>query len=272
MSGNLAGMQRGVNMKKLIGIELVKMKHYLATWLIAIITIGQGFFYAAVTKYASAIASYPKIEYIIYICTTARWICMASLFMTAYVIAGDFSMRTVQNVLSTGVDKKKYYLSRLFAQMIFIFVIYAGGCAAFILSRIVRTGTVNTAMPFWEFSAVFMVMALQPMVYVALANMISIFCKNQGIAIILGELSLFLALVLRIYSMGKDFYTGSGLKLLKGPIAFEPLYLLETCDMYVYSDAGIFSFAFFKYAVSALILITITSAIGYAWLIRSDLR
>lgn len=259
-------------MKKLIGIELVKMRHYLATWLIAFITIGQGVFYAAVMKYASAIARYPKLEYISYIYSTARWICMASLFTAAYAIAGDFSMRTVQNVLSTGVDKKKYYLSRLFAQMIFMFAIYAGGCVAFILTRIASTGTVNTAMPFWEFLAVFLVMALQPMVYVALANMISIFCKNQGIAIILGELSLFLALILRIYSLGKDFYTGSGPKLLKGPIAYEPLYLLETCDMYVYSDAGIFSFAFFKYAVSALILIIITSAIGYVRLMRSDLR
>lgn len=259
-------------MKKLIGIELVKMKHYLATWLIAILTIGQGIFHAATMKFDSALISYPKLEYVLYIYITARWICMASLFMTAYVIAGDFSMRTVQNVLSTGVNKKKYYISRLFAQMIFMFVIYAGGFAAFVISRIVRTGAVNTAMPFWEFLAVFLVMALQPMVYVALANMISIFCKNQGIAIVLGELSLFLALVLRIYSIGKDFYTGSGLKLLKGPIAFEPLYILESCDMYVYSDAGIFSFAFFKYAVSALILITITSAAGYAWLMRSDLQ
>lgn len=156
--------------------------------------------------------------------------------------------------------------------MIFIFVIYAGGCVVFILCRIARTGAVNTALPFGEFLAVFLVMALQPMVYNALANRISIFCKNQGIAIILGELSLFLALVLRIYSLGEDFYTGSGPQLLKGPMAYEPLYLLETCDMYVYSEAGIFSFAFFKYAVSALILITVTSVVGYARLMRSDLR
>ena len=259
-------------MKKLIGIELVKMKHCWTTWLIAVLTVGQGFFYAAVMKYDSVLASYPKLEYVLYIYETARWICMASLFMTAYVIAGDFSMRTVQNVLSAGIDRKKYYLSRLSAQMLFVFVSYAGGWAVFVISRIVRTGAVNTTMPFWEFLAVFLVMALQPMAYVALANLISVICKKQGIAIILSELSLFFALVLRIYSMGKDFYTASGPKLLRGPIAYEPLYLLETCDMYVYSDAGIFSFAFFQYALSALAIITLTSAAGYAWLVRSDLR
>ena len=258
-------------MRKLIGIELVKMRHDWATWLMAVITIGQGFFYAASMRYA--IASYPKIEYISYVPSTARWICMASVFMVAYVIAGDFSMRTVQNVLSIGVDKKIYYLSRLFAQMIFIFVIYAGGCIVFVVSRIVLTGTVNTAMSFWEFMAVFLVMALQPMVYVALANMIGVFCKNQGIAVILSELSLLLLLILRMYSVGEDFYTGDGSRLLlKGPLAYEPMYLLEICNAFAYSDAGIFSFSFFKYAVSALSIIAITTVAGYARLIHSDLQ
>lgn len=260
-------------MKKLIGIEFMKMKYYLVTWLAAVITVGQGFFHAVLMdKYHFNLVRYPKLEYVVYIYLTARLICMISLFMAAYVIAGDFSMRTVQNVLSTGVDRKKYYLSRLFAQMLFLFITYAGGCIAFVVSRIVITGAVNTAMSFWEFTAFFLVMALQPMVYIALANMISVFCKNQSIAVILSELSLFLALILRIYAMGEEFYTGTGSQLLKGPLAYEPLYLLETCDMYVYSAAGIFSFAYFKYAISALVIITITSAVGYVRLIRSDLR
>ena len=258
-------------MGKLIGIEFIKMKHDPVTWLTALITVGQGLVHAVMlNRYRIDLVRYPKMEYAVYVYLTARVICMVSLFMAAYVIAGDFSMRTVQNVLASGIDRKKYYLSRLSAQMIFLSAAYTGGCVVFVASRIVITGTVNASMSFGEFMVFFLVMALQPMVYVSLANMISVFCKNQGVAVILSEISLFLALILRIYSMGKDFYTGFG--RLKGPLACEPMYLLETCDRFVYSEAGIFSFAFIRYAFSAVIMIAVFTASGYRRLTRSNLR
>ena len=256
-------------MMKLIGVELVKLRRYPVTWLVALISVGQGVLNAVLGRYGFALSRHPEVEYIIFIYATARWFCMASLFMTAYAIAGDYSMRTVLNVLSAGVDKKKYYISRLAAQMFFIFGLYICGFAAFIAVRILVTGKVNTALPPAQLLVLFLVMAMQLMAYVAVANMIGVCCKRQALAIFLSEAWIFLALILRIYFMGEVNNSSAGYIKIKGPMAFEPLWVVESVERYL---GNIFSFGFLKYAISASVIIVVTSVIGYAALLRSDVQ
>lgn len=250
-------------MRKLIGIELVKMRRCGAAWLVALISVGQSVFYAVMDgRYIQAIARYPRTEYILYIYGTARWFCMASLFMTAYAIAGDFSMRTVLNVLSAGISKRKYYLSRLYAQMLFIFGLYACGFAAFVATRILRTGRISTAFPPLQLLLLFLAMAMQPLAYVAVANMISVCCKRQTLAIVISEAWLFLVLILRMY------FKASVLNG-KGPMAYEPMWVLESVDQYA---GPVFHYGFLKGAVSAAVIIAVSAAAGYLCLTRSDVQ
>ena len=46
--------------------------------------------------------------------------------LAGYVIGGDFSRRTIQNVLSVGIDKKSYYCFRLLVQGMMTGALFAG--------------------------------------------------------------------------------------------------------------------------------------------------
>lgn len=256
-------------MRKLIGIELVKMRRSGAAWLVALISLGQGVLYAVMDdRYTAVLVRYPRVEYILYTYNTARWFCMAALFMGAYAIAGDFSMGTVRNVMAAGIDKGKYYFSRLWAQMIFMWGLYAGGFAVFFAARILRTGRVNTAYTPAQFLPLFLVMSMQPLAYAAVANLIGVCCRRQLLSVVVSESWLFLVLILRMYVMGEEYYTNAGALRPQGPMACEPMWILERADRYA---GPVFSYGFLWYALSAAVIIAAAAAAGYACLRRAEL-
>lgn len=264
--------RRGTEMKKLIGIELLKMTHYPAVWLVTLISVGQGVYYAFTDQYALAVARYPEAEYIIFIHSTARWFCMAAVFLTAYTIAGDFSMRTVLNVLAAGIDKSKYYFSRLIAQMLFFFGLYVCGNLFYTAGRILYTGKFNHSLSVKEFLLLVLVMGMQVCAYAAVSNFISLCCKKQALSILLGEVWIFLSIVMRIYAVGEDFYRDQGgYHMPGGPVAYEPMYVMECVEYYVSAFDSVFCFGFLKYALSAAVIISVAGIAGYICMIRSDI-
>lgn len=251
-------------MRKLIGIEFLKMTHSAAVWLVGLLSMGQGIFYGLSHTYDAAIARFPQAEYIVFIRVSARWFCMAAVFLTAYTIAGDFAMRTILNVFSAGIHKTKYYFSRLAALMIFFFCLYLGGNLTYLITRILSTGKVNTSLPAGEFVLLVLVMSMQVIAYVAVANLIGVCCRKQAPAVILGEILLFLSLVLRIYSMGEEYYTNPGAAYrLKGPVVYEPLYVLESVEYYLSSLDSLFCPDFLQYALGAALIMLSAGMAGY---------
>jgi len=257
-------------MGKLIQVELTKIRRYPATWVVALITFAQALFWVFTHKYDANLARYPQVEYVLFTYSTARWFCISSVFLTGYIIAGDFSMRTVLNVLSTGIDKGKYYVSRLAAVLLFTWALFAGSNLFYIVVRILVTGNISTALPLKELLVLLSVMSLQVLSYAAIAHMISICCQKQGLSILLGEVYLFLALIIRMSAMGEEYYTNAGYRL-HGPIAYEPLYVLEKAADFLTGDT-LFCFGFLKYALSAALIITVASLVGYARLTHSDVQ
>ncbi len=148
-------------MRNLILTELTKIRRYPVTWIVVLLTLGQAVFWVFTKKYDANLAYYPQLEYVLFTYCTARWFCISTLFLTAYVIAGDFSMRTVLNVLSAGIDKRKYYFSRLAAVLLFIWGLFAFSNFVYIILRILTTGKLNTALPCSELLVLLSVLSLQ---------------------------------------------------------------------------------------------------------------
>ena len=258
-------------MRNLIRVEFRKMRCYWMTWGVGLFFIAHSVYMALRGTYVSSLNRYPSIEYVLCLYSTARMLSIVTILLTAYVIAEDFSMRTVQNVLAAGISRGKYYFSRLCAQMIFIFSLYSAGYGAYIVTRILSTGKVNTQMPAAEFLTVFFVMALQPLAYVAVTAMISVFCKSQSASVVAAEAWLFFSIVLRLYSI-KEIPGGTAAVVYKGPIAYEPLTVLERFLEDFVLPGRVLTFDFFLCAVSAALIITVSSAVGYMHLQRSDIR
>lgn len=258
-------------MGKLIRIEFTKLRWYPAVWIVVLVTLAQGVFFAFTGRYDNYIAYYPRQEHIIYAYSTGRWFCMAAIFLTSYVIAGDYSMRTVLNVLSAGVDKRKYYFSRLAAMLLFFFALFACGNLVYIATRFLVRGRVSAAVSVGEFLVMLLVMGMQVAAYVAVANLVSLCCKKQALSIIVGEITLFLILLLRLNLVGEEYYANVNYQL-SGPIAFEPMYVLEEVDTYMYAWESLFGFGFLKYALSAAVIILVAGAAGYVCSLRSDVQ
>ena len=250
-------------MRKLMAVELTKMRYYRAIWGVALFAFGISGAAAVSGRYEGAVTQYPILEYLLFFYVTGRTFCILTILSTAYVINEDFSMRTVQNVLSVGVNVVKYYLSRLFAQMLFVFCLYLLGFIFFVAVRILSRGEVNTALPLGTLIGVFAMMALQLMAYVAIAGAISMFCKNQTVAMIAGELWLFLAIVL-------DAYRESGTGFL-GFLEYEPLMVMQKVEFWGLPET-VFTLSYFKYGIFAAALIVVACAVGYLRFAHSDLH
>ena len=250
-------------MRKLMGVELTKMRYYRVVWGVAVFALGVSGAMGLNKKYDEVIAYYPFMEYIVFFYATCRYFSILTILVTAYVINEDYSMRTVQNVLSVGVDKVKYYLSRLFSQMLFVTCLYLLSFMVYVAVRILSQGRVVTAMSFGALAGVFLMMTLQLMAYVAVASTVSVFCRNQAVAMITGEIWLFLAILFYAYKeSGAGFW---------GFMDFEPLMVMQKVD--VWGTPGVvYTLGYFKYMVSAVILTAAAAAVGYLRFVRSDLR
>lgn len=65
---------------------------------------------------------------------------------------------------------------------------------------------------------------------------------------------------------------GTAAVVYRGPIAYEPLTVLERFLEDFVLPGRVFTFEFFMCAISAVLIITVSSAIGYMYLQRSDVR
>lgn len=248
--------------KKLIKIEFVKMRQYWVIWAVMFSALVHSAFMAFKSNYDSYIVELPKIEYALFTYVTARWFSLIVLLSVAFVISEDFHMRTVQNVLVVGISRQKYYWSRLLSQFFFVLVMYAGCCPVYVIGRILYNGSINTSMPPGEFLIVFLIMLLQLLAYASFANMVSVFCKNQVTSIVISLLWIFLAILMRAFSYEGD--------VPGGIMAYEPLAVMERYGGNFVDRNQVFTFASYQCGISALVIMIVTSIIGYVRFAHSD--
>lgn len=257
-------------MGKLILVEFRKMRHYRLIWGILFFSLGEGAYTACDGLYDDFFMQNPGLEYIFLLCRSARSSVILTILASAYVAAEDFSMRTVQNVLTVGVSRKRYFYARLSSLMIFVVSLTALRYVVYIAVRILLTGKVDTAMPAGEFLAAFAVMALQLTAYASVTSAVSMLCRSQAAAILIGEAWVFLSMALRIY-MGVDL-AGENPAGSLGAIAYEPMTVLERAAFDFLVPGKIFTPGFLWCGVTAILLILASAAAGYLYLQHTDIR
>ena len=113
-----------VTVKSVFRAEKYILWHDRLLWLVLVM-------YCAVGGYAgfydhAVMDTYKGVELFSLPEIMGLFLSFSTVMLTGYVIGGDFSRRTIQNVLSVGIDKKTYYYSRLLAQGLLTGALFTG--------------------------------------------------------------------------------------------------------------------------------------------------
>lgn len=184
----------------------------------------------------------------------------SAVMLTAYVIGGDFSRRTIQNVLSVGIDKKSYYYSRLLVQGMLTGVLFIGtGLIHVICHSLCPQGDANTQIAFlWQKLVIYMaVLLLQLLAQVSIMNAACYFVKNQLIAIVSGIGLVYCELIIR------QAAEINGMATVQALVDYLPTNVIRNMFAYAVYDK-VFTGTFFGYGLSALLIIAVSCAAGYA--------
>lgn len=244
-------------MKSAISAEWYKVWHDKLAWCALVLVMAFGLYNAGFDHVV--FNSYKNLE--LFVMPTLGWLEFAfvTVLLTGYVIGLDFSKRTIHNVLSVGVRKRDYYFSRLIVQFVLETILFALGILVHTAVRLVAPkGDGLFILPsFWTKFAFFMLIALlQLWAYTAMFQMICFLVKNQLVTMIVGMIVVFLEALIRQLA---SIYDISGVVNI---LNFSPARVLKNSFQYAIYDR-FFEFDFWKYGLSALGIIIITSAVGY---------
>ncbi len=183
----------------------------------------------------------------------------STVMLTGYVIGGDFSRRTIQNVLSVGIDKKTYYYSRLLAQGLLTGALFTGiGLIHIICHSFWPQGDTDIRIAFlWQKLVVYMVVVLlQQLAQVSVMNAVCYFVKNQLVAVVFGTGMVYLELI--IHQAAEI----NGMASVRALADFLPVNVYRNIFAYAVYDM-VFTGKFFGYGLSAILIIVVSSAAGY---------
>ena len=173
-------------MKKNIVTEFYKNALYWIVWvtfLAGIVICGS---MIRVNYIASQIAESSRLRYAVFVQCSARVMMAISVLLTAYLCTADFSERTVQNILSTGVSRKSYFLSKMTVMGVYTLLLYAVSWIAYGLAYTVQQKGFQIAVTPGEIVVLFVVAVLQIWVYCSIVNLIGFISGSQFITMVSG--------------------------------------------------------------------------------------
>lgn len=173
-------------MRKNIVTELYKNSRYWIVWLAFVACIIASATMIRDQFYASHIARLPRLRYTVFVERNARVMMLASVLLTAYLCTADFSERTVQNILSTGVSRKSYFLSKVTVIGACTMLLYAVCWIAYGAAYTVQQKVVQIAVTPGEIAILFIVAILQIWVYCSIVNLIGFISGSQFITMVSG--------------------------------------------------------------------------------------
>lgn len=194
-----------MKMRKNIVTELYKNAWYWIVWVAFLACIIASATLIYDHYYASHIARLPRLRYTVFVGRGARVMMFGSVLLTAYLSTADFSERTVQNILSTGVSRKGYFFSKAIMIGMYTLLLYAAGWIAYGVAYTVQQKRFEIAVTPGEIAVLFIVAVLQLWVYCSMVNLIGFISGSQFITMVSG----FGWLVLELLTRGVLDLTGS---------------------------------------------------------------
>lgn len=252
-------------MKALISVEFYKLRHTGLVWAAMLIPVGMSMYLALNRNYIydPEVVRYPWINYIGLIAMVGgvRVLAMVISFIVAYMAAMDFDGLTIQNILSVGVNRKQYFFSRLLTYLFLAFAAYGVSTVLFVLCRLYRQWEQEVyggSLPLGEFLTVFLIVYLQFCAYCSIFHMLSFFLKKQSTTLIVTFAWIIAELMSGIlkewFFMGADLYDRT--------VGLVPMMVLQRCGEFI-EERTIFTFDFLQCGISAILIICVTSAVGY---------
>lgn len=253
-------------MIKLIHIEFYKMRRDLLIWGAFLFVVIAGIGTALLHGNEQYYVKLPRIEYYIVIQSMSPAFLLLTVAITGYSIASDLQSRTVQNVLSAGIDRKRYYFSRLLVQMLLTSAMFVIPVLIFALTRFlmgVGRGRVNPAFSVTGFLLLLFFMSLQVLAYCAMTNMICYLCRNLMLSVSIG----FGTFMVELF--GSSFIEGFHLDGLRKYTDLLPATLLRTCVDRI-GDTPLVLGELLKYGIMPAVFIIVCGSVGYLWFKKSD--
>lgn len=258
-------------MNRVISAEVYKIRHCKLLWFVPLLFFTIGLLNSAF--HFNIYNMYNRLELFVLPSLTYQQLSIGSAMLTGYIIGMDFSFRTIQNTLSVGVSRRSYYFSRMAVVMFLTALLYGTCMLGFVCGRMpllqpllkgifMVKGSLAESRPelelFWiKLAVCIAVEILQMWAYVSILNAASYFIKKQLPAMVAGLMYIFVELVLR---QVVDQYDLAFLRYL---FDFAPVRVLQhTFDVYVVKD-GILTFGFLKFIISALVIIAVSSVVGF---------
>ena len=244
-------------MKNVFRAEIYILRHDRLLWLVSVlycaVGIYAGFYDHAVMDLYKGVElfSLPEILNLFF--------SFSVVMLTGYAVGGDFSRRTIQNVLSAGTDKKSYYFSRLLVQVLLTGALFAGtGLIHVICHSFWPQGDTDIRIAFlWQKLVVYMVMVLlQLLAQVSIMNAVCYFVRNQLVAIVFGIGMVYLEVIIR---QAAEMNRMTSVQALAD---FLPTNVVRNMFAYAVYDR-VFTGKFFLYGLSAVLMIAVSSAAGY---------
>lgn len=250
-------MEQEVTVNRVFRAESYILRHDRLLWIVPVlycaVGVYAGFYDHAVMDIYEGLElfSLPEIMNIFFPFSAAA--------VTGYVIGGDFSRRTIQNVLSVGTDKKHYYYSRLLVQGVVTGALFTvTGLIHVVCHWFWPQGNSDIRIEFlWQKLLVYMTVALlQLLASVSVINAVCYFVKNQLVTIGFGIGLVYLELI--IYQAAEI----NGMGAVQALADFFPTNVLRNIFAYAVYDR-VFTGEFFQYGLSAILVIAVSSAAGY---------
>lgn len=244
-------------MKNVFRAEIYILRHDRLLWLVSVlycaVGIYAGFYDHAVMDLYKGVELFSLSEIL------NLFFSFSVVMLTGYTVGGDFSRRTIQNVLSAGTDKKSYYFSRLLVQVLLTGALFAGtGLIHVICHSLWPQGDTDIRIAFlWQKLVVYMVMVLlQLLAQVSIMNAVCYFVRNQLVAIVFGIGMVYLEVIIRqVAEMNR-------MTSVQALADFLPTNVVR--DMFAYAVYDrVFTGKFFLYGLSAVLMIAVSSAAGY---------
>ena len=241
-------------MNRVISAEFYKIRHCKLLWLVPVIFFAIGFYDAA--HYFKIYGLYNRLELFVLPTLADQYLSAGSAMLAGYVIGMDFSFRTIQNTLSVGVSRRSYYFSRMGMLMFLAALLYGAAMLGFVCGRLpLVQSVINPA-------GAALLPASRPelelfWIKLAVYTAACFYIKKQlpamaaGLALIIIELS---------FKQLADQYN---MTFLQNLFSFVPVRVLKNAfEVYAIHDE-ILTFGFLKFGISALVIIAVSSAVGF---------
>lgn len=253
-------------MGNLIRIELYKFVRYKIIWCISVVFIAIGYMWS---KYETKeFYMYDGLEYLLCSTNIAIFLECMVVVLIAFASGYDFSMRTIQNALTVGISKKKYYFSKLISLFFVILTLFSISFMVNVLCRIIYSKEYsNYQMDLFGIKAIvyFFTMLLQYFAIAALVYMVTYILKNQLVSMLIGLMVLYGEVVIRVV------FEAYNVKVIGLVLEYLPIGALININEYATRNK-ILNACFLRYAIFAVLMVILFSVIGYLKFVYDDCK